>query len=109
MNNLSAEETITILKKVFISVSHVKEEALKFFLESSGQIDSEIIYQLLLHVQGKIEKEQTLRILKWLPEKHKTYLEAILPLGALLNLEKEKLYESFNRIEQNNNRKASMR
>lgn len=109
MNNLSAEETIIILKKVFISATHVKEEALKFFMESSEQIDSEIIYQLLLNIQDKVEKEQILRILKWLPEKHRNYLEAILPLGALLNSEKEKLYEIFTAIEQNKQRRGSMR
>lgn len=110
MKNLSTEETVEILKKVFISSINVKDEDLELFMENSKKVDSEIIYKLLLTFQESIGEEEMHRIIKFLPEKHKDYFEIFLPIGSLISKQKEKLYQIYQEtLEQNKRRKCSIR
>ncbi len=111
MKNLSTQEILQVLRKVLISSENVKEEDLELFMENSEQIDSEVMYQLLLASEKQMKEEELLRIMRHLPKKHQLHLELFLPLGSLLDPKKERLYALYKKSmeRQNDKRRFPMR
>jgi hypothetical protein len=95
LSNLKEKEILAILKKVFLSSTSVKDEDLKLFMDASKKVDPADILKLLLDIEKDVDDIELQRILSNLPEVHQLHIDTFLPLGALLNEDKEKLYNLY--------------